>query len=82
MGEYNITAVQNDAKNLIQEKITSGDPDKYIHCIWYCVSETRFLTEEMNCLKILMDSYNKKVIPIIIVYSRRNNKKENVIRNN
>ena len=70
MGEYNITAVQNDAKNLIQEKITSGDPDKYIHCIWYCVSETRFHTEEMNCLKILMDSYNKKVIPIIIVYGK------------
>ena len=70
MGDYNITAVQKDAKELIDEKINSGDPDKYIHCIWYCVSETRFHTEEQTCLQVLMNSYHDNKIPIIIIYGK------------
>ena len=70
MGDYNITAVQKDAKELIDEKINSGDPDKYIHCIWYCVSETRFHTEEQTCLQVLMNSYHENKIPIIIIYGK------------
>jgi len=70
MGDYNINAVKKDATELINEKISSGDPDKYIHCIWYCVSETRFHTEEQDCLQVLMYSYHQNIIPIIIVYGK------------
>ena len=70
MGDYNINAVKKDATDLINEKIRSGDPDKYIHCIWYCVSETRFHTEEQECLQVLMYSYHQNEIPIIIVYGK------------
>ena len=70
MGDYNIIKVKKDATELITKKIKSGDPDKYIHCIWYCVSETRFHTEEQDCLRELMLSYHKNTIPIIIVYGK------------
>lgn len=70
MGDYNINAVQKDATELINEKINSGDPDKYIHCIWYCVSETRFHVEEQTCLQVLMNSYHENKIPIIIIYGK------------
>ena len=70
MGDYNITKVKKDATELIESKIKGGDPDKYIHCIWYCVSETRFHTEEQDCLRELMFSYHQNIIPIIIVYGK------------
>ena len=70
MGEYNITAVKKDATELINEKISSGDPDKYIHCIWYCVSETKFHKEEQDYLRVLMLSYHQNILPIIIVYGK------------
>ena len=70
MGVYNIIRVKEDATKLITKKIKSGDPDKYIHCIWYCVSETRFHTDEQDCLRELMLSYHKNTIPIIIVYGK------------
>lgn len=70
MGDYNITKVKKDATELIKSKIKGGDPDKYIHCIWYCVSETRFHTEEQDCLRELMFSYHQNIIPIIIVYGK------------
>lgn len=70
LGDYNIVKVQKDATDLINKKINSGDPDQYIHCIWYCVSDTRFQIEEQNCLSVLMNSYNNNIIPIIIVYGK------------
>ena len=70
LGEYNISAVQKDATDLMKAKIQSGDPDQFIHCIWYCVSETRFHKEEQDCLEIIMNTYHKNIIPIIIVYGK------------
>ena len=70
LGDYNIKAVQKDATELIKSKLDSGDPDKYMHCIWYCVAETRFHTEEQDCLKELMNMYQKNIMPILIIYGK------------
>lgn len=70
LGDYNIKAVQKDATELIKSKLDSGDPDKYMHCIWYCVAETRFHTEEQDCLKELMNMYPKDIMPILIIYGK------------
>ena len=36
MRQNNINIVLNTAKSLIEEKTREGNPDKLIHCIWYC----------------------------------------------
>ena len=72
MGEHNINAVFNSTKNLIEKKAREGDPDKLIHCIWYCFksSNLRFEDVEKNTVKLLMNQYDDNNLPIIIVITQ------------
>ena len=55
---------------LINKKETNNYND-YIHCIWYCISNTRFEESELKVLEKLKDSYeNKDIMPIIVVYTQ------------
>jgi hypothetical protein len=72
MGDHNINAVFNSAKELIEQKAREGDPDKLIHCIWYCFksSNLRFETIEKETVSLLMNQYDDNNLPIIIVITQ------------
>lgn len=56
--------------DLIKESKNKQDPDWFIHCIWYCVSDTRFEEVEEKPIEALLKSYEDESMPIIIVYLR------------
>ena len=55
---------------IIYKCIEEGDPDRFIHCIWYCVNGTRFEDIEAECLVKLSKLYNNDNLPIIVVYTK------------
>ena len=57
-------------QRFIKSQIETNDPDKFIHCIWYCWSGTRLEENEMNLFKKLSETYSLETIPIIIVYTQ------------
>ena len=72
MGDNNINAVLNSAKQLIEQKAVEGNPDKLIHCIWYCFKSDilRFENIEKETLSLLMNQYEDNQLPIIIVITQ------------
>ena len=74
-GDYNINAAHLDIEEAINNLVEEKDPDKFIHCIWYCVHSNRFLKEEINNIKKCYNFYNKN-LPIIIVYTQSDNQDE------
>ena len=68
----NIESVFDSAKKLIEEKAREGDPDKLIHCIWYCFKSSglRFENCEKEFLTLLMNQYDNNNLPIIIVITQ------------
>ena len=67
--KYNIPKVVEDVKNLINQASLNNDPDKFIHCIWYCISGNRFEKSESESISELMGIYDDDTLPIIIVYT-------------
>ena len=67
---YNINQLKNSVINLINNNAKENNPDNFIHCIWYCVSEHRFETVERDCLIELMKIYHDETLPIIIPYTQ------------
>ena len=67
--KYNIPKVVEDVKNLINQASLNNDPDKFIHCIWYCISGNRFEKSESESISELMSIYDDDTLPIIIVYT-------------
>ncbi len=67
--KYNIPKVVGDVKKLINEASINNDPDKFIHCIWYCISGDRFENSECESISELMGIYDDETLPIIIVYT-------------
>ena len=67
---YGIDDVVNSSENYINKCIEEGDPDRFIHCIWYCVNGTRFEDIEAECLVKLSKLYNNDNLPIIVVYTK------------
>jgi len=72
MGDFNINEVFKSSKELIEKRAQEGDPDKLIHCIWYCFksSNLRFEDIEKNTLTLLMNQYDDNKLPIIIVITQ------------
>jgi flagellar biosynthesis GTPase FlhF len=56
-------------KNFIEYQLETNDPDKFIHCIWYCWTMTRLENVEINLLKKLSEQYTLDKLPVIIVYT-------------
>jgi len=67
--KYSIPKVVEDVKKLINEASINNDPDKFIHCIWYCISGNRFEVSERESISELMSIYDDNTLPIIIVYT-------------
>ena len=47
------------------------DYNDFVHCIWYCITDTKFEAPEIAVLKKLKNSYkDDNVLPVIVVYTK------------
>ena len=69
-GSYGVEQVVTSTEDFINYQIKTQDPDKFIHCIWYCITDSRFEDIEVQSLKRLADIYDNSKLPIIVVYTR------------
>ena len=66
--DSNLDIILERIKLLINKSKNDEDPDKFIHCIWYCITGSRFEEDEEKAIGKLLDCYEDKSLPIIIVY--------------
>ena len=76
---FGVNSLYELIKEFIQTKIKENDPDKFIHCIWYCWCGTRFEDSEFHLLEKLREQYTVSTLPITIVYTQAINK-EGIIK--
>ena len=69
-GQDNSEALQKEVLNYITENDNNNNFNKYINCIWYCITDNRFNKTEIDLLKKLSESFNNKNIPIIVIYTK------------
>ena len=67
---YGIKQLIKSVTTLINNNANSGNPDNFIHCIWYCLTGNRFEEIERDSLIELMKIYHDETLPIIIVYTQ------------
>ena len=62
----------NSIEEFIEKRVIDRDPDKLIHCIWYCIESRslRFHDIEEEILTRLMNQYDENKLPIIIVLTQ------------
>ena len=66
-------SIDNKSKNIIKEikeRIENKEPNKLIHCIWYCAQGSDFQPSDGNLIKKLSDVYNTYSIPIIFIHTQ------------
>ena len=68
--DYNIKQMSKSINKFIQNNLKSGDPDLFVHCIWYCINGTRFEDVKEETLEELSKIYQANSIPIIIFYTQ------------
>ena len=68
-GSYGIESVIKDVKNFIEAQILTKYPDRYVHCIWYCMTETSFEVEKES-LEEFAKIYDNNKLTIILVYKK------------
>ena len=78
IGKHNIIEVINSVTDYIEKIAQEGDPDKFIHCIWYCIesNSARVEEEEEDAIKEFKDIYEEKKLPVIFVLTKSYNKIE------
>ena len=69
-----VEATYNSIKDEINKRIETGDPDQYIHCIWYCWAGSRLENTEINIARKLSEHYTLDTLPVISVYTNSINK--------
>ena len=74
--KYGINEVEKDLTDFIKENDKSGNPDNYVHCIWYCFNpnRSRFEKDEEKLLAKLSQEYSRDTLPIILVGTQANSK--------
>ena len=71
----------------IKGKLEEGNPDFFVHCIWYCIGGTRLEQIEIDTLNYISKLYKFNPLPIIIVYiqevsDQKMNEMEEYIKSN
>jgi hypothetical protein len=66
-GADNIT---NTCENFIHQQKETKDINKFVHCIWYCVTGNRFEDVEFDSINRLKNAYKRSNIPIVIVFTQ------------
>ena len=71
---YGADEVKREASKFIEERKESNDPNKFVQCIWYCITGNRFEEVEQNLLTSLRTTYGESKIPIILIYTQATDK--------
>ena len=71
---YGIDEVERDVTEFIIKQNESGNPDLYVHCIWYCFQphDARIQDDEEQLLINLSKNYSMETLPIILVGTKAN----------
>ena len=69
-GDYNVDEVVKEITSYVESRELAGNPDDYIHCIWYCITGTRFEDIEEETLSKLSAIYDNSKLPVIVVYTQ------------
>ena len=75
-------SIQNKTKNTlneITERIKSKDPNKLIHCVWYCFQGSNIQPSDRDFIEKLLNIYTTYSIPIIFVHTQTVIKKKKFI---
>lgn len=67
-----IIKVKDNTLRYIEEKLSEKDPNKTIHCLFYCITGNRFEGIVEQVLLELRKKYKQGNLPIIIVYTQNN----------
>lgn len=67
---HGIEAVIDSTKKFVLNQLKTNDPDKFVHCIWYCLNGPRFEDAEILYIKSLANLYGNSKLPVIVVYTR------------
>ena len=62
------TAIE-EMKGIIQEKINAGNPDEFIHCMWYCVNPDSDRFEESED-DFISEIATKCAVPVVLVLTK------------
>ena len=68
--QYGADAVMKDVQNYIKEQLSTNDINNFVHCIWYCITGSKFQKAEIDLLDALKHTYPDNKIPIIIIYTQ------------
>ena len=71
---YGADEVKKEASKFIEERKETNDPNKFVQCIWYCITGNRFEEVEQNLLTSLRTTYGESKIPIILIYTQATDK--------
>ena len=66
----NINIVEENTLNYIKKRLSEKDPNKTIHCLFYCLNANRFEDIEADVVLKLRKKYKNGNLPIIIVYTQ------------
>lgn len=69
--------IKKEINRTISKGLQTGDEDKYIHAIWYCINtlSNRIEDEEIKLIKELSDDSNDLGVKVIVVLTQAINKK-------
>lgn len=70
--------VKTEIHNLIKSKLSTGEKDQFIHCIWYCINveANRIETFEQDLINQLALDNKDFDVPVIVVLTMAYNKKK------
>ena len=54
----------------MSQQYKSNNPNNLVHCIWYCISGTRFEQVEIDFINALRNSYADNSLPVLIVFTQ------------
>ena len=72
---YGPYQVQSDAENFIRNQKATNDPNKFVQCIWYCLTGDIFEDSEIQLLNSLRATYGESRIPIILIYTQASDRR-------
>ena len=75
-GNDSIESKQINTKKEIEERIKGKDPNKLIHCIWYCFQGSNVQPSDKDFIQSLLNIYSTYTIPIIYIHTQTYSKSQ------
>ena len=69
-GNDSIESKQINTKNEIEKRLKDNDPNKLIHCIWYCFQGSNVQPSDKDFIQSLLNIYTTYTIPIIYIHTQ------------